>query len=214
MQPLTVGTASDSSDADQRVILHGISWDAYEALLLALGDTPGIRVSYLDGEMQLVGPSKTHEKLKKRWGALIEVFVEETGGVVDGYGSMTLKKERKLAGAEADECYAVGGEKEWPDLALEVVWTSGGVDKLEIYRRLGVREVWFWIEGVITVHVLGPSGFRASKTSKLLPGIDLGHLARFLQRSGPQTELVRAYRAELAAGRGKTKPRRRAKATH
>jgi hypothetical protein len=25
------------------------------------------------------------------------------------------------------------------DLAIEVTWTSGGIDKLEVYARLGVR---------------------------------------------------------------------------
>jgi len=36
----------------------------------------------------------------------------------------------------------------------EVVWTSGGIDKLEIYRRLGVGEVWRWKDSRIEIHVL------------------------------------------------------------
>jgi hypothetical protein len=28
-----------------------------------------------------------------------------------------------------------------PDIAIEVVWTSGGIDKLEVYRGLDVPEV-------------------------------------------------------------------------
>jgi Uma2 family endonuclease len=35
-------------------------------------------------------------------------------------------------------------EKSIPDLAIEVVITSGSIDKLETYRRLGVTEVWLW----------------------------------------------------------------------
>ena len=34
-------------------------------------------------------------------------------------------------------------DKEIPELAIEVVYTSGGIDILKIYRRLGVKEVWF-----------------------------------------------------------------------
>jgi hypothetical protein len=30
-----------------------------------------------------------------------------------------------------------------------VIWTSGGIDKLEVYRRLRVREVWIWKSGRI-----------------------------------------------------------------
>ena len=67
----------------------------------------------------------------------------------------------KEAGCEADECYIFGPrprDKARPDLAIEVVWTSGGLDKLEVYRRLEVGEVWFWKDGVIAVHVLDRDG--------------------------------------------------------
>ncbi len=43
--------------------------------------------------------------------------------------------------------------REAPDLAIEVIWTSGGIDKLESYRGLGVGEVWFWREGRMEVFV-------------------------------------------------------------
>jgi hypothetical protein len=36
------------------------------------------------------------------------------------------------------------GERDRPDIAIEVIWTSGGIDKLEVYRKLGVREVWYY----------------------------------------------------------------------
>ena len=52
-------------------------------------------------------------------------------------------------GVEPDECYVFGDapDPERPDLAIEVVWTRGGIDKREIYRALGVRELWFWRRG-------------------------------------------------------------------
>jgi len=74
--------------------------------------------------------------------------LEETGIQLEGVGSWTLKSSREERGAEPDEGYTVGrvvGDDEddgdCPDIAIEVVWTAGGLDKLEIYRRLGVREV-------------------------------------------------------------------------
>ncbi|MEG4506483.1 Uma2 family endonuclease [Microcoleus sp. F6_B4] len=39
-------------------------------------------------------------------------------------------------------------KKAIPDLAIEVVFTSGGIDKLQLYKRLGIPEVWFWEDGV------------------------------------------------------------------
>jgi len=34
------------------------------------------------------------------------------------------------------------------------VWTSGGINKLKIYRSLGVGEIWIWKDSPIAVHVL------------------------------------------------------------
>ena len=35
-----------------------------------------------------------------------------------------------------------------------IAFTSGGIDKLEVYRRLGVQEVWYWRKGRIQPYVL------------------------------------------------------------
>ena len=58
------------------------------------------------------------------------------------HGDVTQHDESEEAGAEADHCWIIGDRgKEAPDLAIEVIWTSGSLSKREIYRRLGVREV-------------------------------------------------------------------------
>ena len=51
---------------------------------------------------------------------------------------MTLKQRDKQAGKEPDECYCLYTDKDIPDLAIEVIYTSGGIDTLEIYRRIGI----------------------------------------------------------------------------
>ena len=58
------------------------------------------------------------------------------------YGSWLLESKVHRRGIEPDECYVLGEvtDPEVPDLAIEVVWTSGGLDKLEIYRKLRVRD--------------------------------------------------------------------------
>src|SRR5262249_22104675 len=103
-------------------------------------------------------------------------------------------------GVEPDECYVFGeiANPPRPDLAIEVIWTSGGLDKLEIYRKLGVREVWFWRRGRITVHGLRRGAYHEMPRSKVLPGIDLVDLPQFLDR--PTTSrAIREYRASLRA---------------
>jgi hypothetical protein len=87
------------------------------------------------------------------------------------YGAWTLKSLQNQGGLEPDECYLVGDQgKPTPDLAIEVVWTSGGIDKLEIYRRLGIGEVWFWKASRIEVHVLRQDRLRAFRPQQPLPG--------------------------------------------
>jgi Uma2 family endonuclease len=83
-----------------------------------------------------------------------------------------------------------------PDLAIEVIWTSGGLDKLEIYRKLGVREVWIWRRGRLQAYALRDEQYEAIETSKVLPAIDLDELAGFIDR--PSTsQAIREYRAAL-----------------
>src|SRR5262245_21546987 len=140
--------------ADQRVLVYGVSWEQYETYLAMRGEKSVPRIAYLRGTLELMSPSRDHERITSWIGRLVEVYGEECNVRLAPYRSWTLKHPDQ-AGAEPDECYIFGADetKDRPDLAIEVVWTSGGVDKLEIYRALGIAEVWFWIEDHIDVHV-------------------------------------------------------------
>ena len=87
-----------------------------------------------------------------------------------------------------------------PDLAIEVIWTHGGLDKLEAYRRLGVREVWMWEHDEITVHALGPTGYFRHERSSVVPDIDLVELAEHVHEP-VQSVAIRAYTEALRARR-------------
>jgi Uma2 family endonuclease len=65
-----------------------------------------------------------------------------------------MRNAPKERGIEPEECYAVGAAKESPDLAVEVIWTHGGLDKREVYRGLGVREVWIWTKEALKAYEL------------------------------------------------------------
>ncbi len=137
------------------------------------------RISYLEGELELMSPSKEHERIKSYIGRLVEAYALERGIDLSPYGSWTLKSQPKKSGLEPDECYLVGDQsKDTPDLVIEVVWTSGGIDKLEIYRRLGVGEVWIWKDSQIEVHVLRDQRYRQADKSTLFPDLDLNSCVR------------------------------------
>jgi len=185
----------DEPNVDHIVVLHSVSWDDYERLLEMRGDHSAPRISYLEGEVEIMSPSKDHEQIKSYIGHLLEAWCIDRGIEVHPYGSWTLKKKKRKAGAEADECYIFGTEpREWPQLAIEVEWTRWGIDKLEIYRRFRVEEVWYWRKGVIEVFVLGERTYSKAQRSRLFPDLDLDLLTSMLDRDS-LTQAVRDFRA-------------------
>lgn len=187
--------------ADERIVMYNVPWSHFEVQLAMRGDASVPRMAYLDGAMELMSPSKGHERTKSYLGRLVEVFALERDLVLSPYGAWTLKGAPELAGAEPDECYIVGPDqdKDRPDLVIEVIWTSGSIDKLEIYRRLKVGEVWFWKDNVLSVHVLSAGRYHTAERSALLPALDLGLLCKFLDRRSA-TEAMRDFRDALRAG--------------
>lgn len=132
---------------------------------------------------------------------LIEPFALERELPINGYGSTTFKRSLEERGVEPDECYFVGRDlgdedEDAPDIALEVVITSGGISTLEVYRGLGVREVWYWYRGQFQIDVLTEGAYVRQPRSTLVPGLDFEELATYAERSD-QFEALKAYRAAL-----------------
>ena len=193
--------AADPDTLDQRVRLYDVSWDDYRRLLTMRGEKSVPRITYLEGEVELMSPSQHHEWIGKTIARLVEAFSEERGLDLIGFGRWTVKKRTQQRGLEPDECYILGTEKKKrPDLAIEVVWTSGGIAKLEVYRGLGVPEVWFWQNGRLTIHVLRRGGYQKVARSALLPDLDPAQLVHFVRQSN-QARAVRDYRRMLREGR-------------
>jgi Uma2 family endonuclease len=195
-RPLT--EHDDRPVEDKIVVLHQATWADYQRLLELRGDHSAPRISFLEGDLEIMSPSRSHEAIKSLIGQLVEAWCLEKGIEFNAYGSWTLEKKEANRGIEPDECYVFGevAEPTRPDLAIEVVWTSGGLNKLEIYRRLAVREVWYWRAGRISVHVLRGEAYEEVPASAVLPGIDLGELASFLDRP-TASRAIREYRARL-----------------
>jgi Uma2 family endonuclease len=164
-------------------------------------DTPGVRMTYCEGELEIMSPLPEHEDDKKTIARLIEMYAIERDVPLYGYGSTTFRRAAKERGLEPDECYCVGHRlNDVPDVAIEVVLTSGGMEKLPVYEGLGVREVWFWEDGAFHLHALRAAGYEAVQASELLPDLDLDAVARFARLSD-QHQAVKAFRDWLRGGR-------------
>ncbi len=157
------------------------------------------RICYLDGAMELMSPSKDHERIKSYIGRMIEAYALERGIDLSPYGAWTLREAPKRAGVEPDECYLIGPDqdRDTPDLVIEVIWTSGGIEKLEAYRRLGVSEVWFWRDDAIEVHVLRDDDYTRQPRSAYLSGLDLTLVCSLLDKP-TALQAIKALRHALA----------------
>jgi Uma2 family endonuclease len=198
--PVSLTNLSNALPADeQRLVLEGVTWQQYDALVaLFINQFPALRMTYLEGTLELMTTSPEHERLKKIIARLIEAFAEESDLDLNGYGSATFRKEAAARGLEPDECYCLGELHEVPDIAIEIVLTSGGIDKLAVYQGLGVKEVWFWDNQRLQIYNLvdGEQGYEALTRSPLLPQLDVALLTSFVDRPD-QTRAVKQYRLAL-----------------
>jgi Uma2 family endonuclease len=187
----------DRPMGDHFVHLDG-TFDDYEHLLAMRGDRSAPRLAYLEGVIEIMSPSREHESIKSWIGRLVETWCLHVGLRFQTYGSWTLKERKEDRGVEPDGFWVFGVEKpDRPHLAIEVIWTAGGLDKLEIYRKLGVREVWVWRRGAIAVYALRGERYERLEASEVVPGIDLDQLASFLDRPTTYDAII-DYRAALA----------------
>lgn len=185
----------DPALIDHIVLLENCSWADFQRIADARGDGSRPRLKYLEGRVELMTKSRPHERLKTLLAQLLEYWRLMEGIELHGYGEYTIQNETARRAAEADECYVLGDpEKDPPDLAIEVIWTHGGLDKLDVYSRLGVRELWLWIDGVIQVWVLKRGKYQRRRKSELLPGFDL-ELAAKLMVEPNQIKAIRAFEA-------------------
>jgi len=162
---------------EKRVLMDGMTWADYDLFWQAAERRGGYRVSYLDGQIELMFPSYDHELRKSRLGGLLEAYCHENEVDFFEHGSTTIREELKAAGKEPDESYCFAKQKKFPDLIIEVAITSGGIDTLEIYRRWAIPEVGVWQRDKLNIFLFKRGRYQAAAKSLHLPALDLDLLA-------------------------------------
>jgi Uma2 family endonuclease len=142
-----------SKNTDRQLVYSGLDWQQFKLIQAGFADAAGIRLAYFNRTIEILMPGRTHELFKSIIGMLIELFCLEMAIEFEPTGSMTQEREGEVS-LEADESYCFGTSKSIPDLAIEVILTSGGIDKLQRYQLLGIAEVWFWQDGVFSLYRL------------------------------------------------------------
>ena len=164
---------------DEPILIDELSWREFKVVEQLLS-RPGVRLSFLDGVLEIRRmPGEKHETLKNELvNPSRSLFASNAGIDYTPTGSITLESPSGLVKREADKSYKLGPNREFPDLAVEVVVTSGGINKLEAYKRLQIPEVWFWENGALRMYSLGADGYAEVDRSFVLPDLDIVLLVR------------------------------------
>lgn len=146
------------SSQDKVTIYHDRTWEQFKHIQTGLEGSPGVRLAFYEGVVEVFMPGQPHEVFKKIIASLLEAFFLHWRIKVVPTGSVT-QEQKGVASAQADESYCFGSAKPIPDLSIEVIFTSGSATKLTRYQALGVPEVWLWEDGLFTLHRLGENGY-------------------------------------------------------
>ncbi len=170
-----------TSIKEQRFLLPGChSWQEFKAIQTFMEEVPGIRLTYLDGFIELMTIGEPHEMIKVILSFLLQLYFCEMGIEYVPVGSATREVEGQKVSFEPDESYYISekGNKEHPDLAIEVIITSGNIKKLAKYSRLQIPEVWFWETNNLSLYRLRDQDYEPISRSEFLPELDLDLLVR------------------------------------
>ncbi|MEH2435720.1 MAG: Uma2 family endonuclease [Nostoc sp.] len=199
-----------STPAEQRTVLHNISWETFEALLRDTGEDRGSRFAYDCGVLEIMTPLFEHENPKIQFDRFILVLAEELGIEIRSAGSTTLKRKISKRGIEPDTCYYIQNElairgkqtldlenDQSPDLAIEIDITSSSLNKLEIYSTLGVTELWRYDGLDLKFYQLIEGQYVECKFSIAFPIVSVSEISRFIEQSKSIGEiaLLKSFRA-------------------
>lgn len=154
---------------DQRILQSDRTWEQFQWIRRGFDNAPGVKLFYYNNIVEILMPGREHELFSAVIALLLGIFCIEREIEFEPTGSMDQEKAGE-AFVQADQSYCFGESKSIPDLSIEVVFTSGGLDKLTRYRALGVPEVWFWEDGVFSLYHLQGDSYELIERSRL-PGL-------------------------------------------
>jgi len=193
------GLEKPKASEDKVVLYYDRTWEQFKYIQKGLEGSPGVRLFFYEGVVEVLMPGQPHEIFKRVISSLLDYFFLHFNITVTPTGSVTQEQEG-VASAQADDSFCFGDVKPIPDLSIEVVFTSGSIAKLKRYQALGVPEVWFWEDGLLTLHRLGENGYTRISRSQIpeLERLDIELLSRFvLLGETDWLGAVRTFREEI-----------------
>lgn len=172
---------------DQILILSGMTWLDFENL--DSEEYSGYRISYFEGEIIIVSPGRNHERIAEIINYLVVAYCRQHNILFFPFRSTTLKNP-PLVGKEPDVSFAFNTDKNLPDLAIKVIFSSGGIVDLKKYQALGIKEVWFWQNNNMIFYQLKDNSYQAITYSQYLPKLKSSTLINYVNRGLTESPLI------------------------
>lgn len=192
------------------VVLHGVSWEVYQALRQP-EENNHLRMTYDRGDLEIMSPQRKHGKIVSLLALMIYEWTRRHRIKIESGGNMTCDRADLERGLEPDLCYwiaqqaAVRGKDRIdllvdppPDLALEVDVSRSAIPKLPIYESLRIPEVWRWGAGLEVLKVGKDLHYSVRTTSSALPGFPVSIAEDFLRQRDLEDETTLMERFEKA----------------
>lgn len=189
--------------------LPSVSWEEYEVLLYDLAEWPGMRVTYDDGNVEIMSPSSEHEGYKDFTYGLARVISEESGITLETRGSATFRQKRMAKGVEPDTCFYVQNAAQIigkrtinldidppPDVVVEIDTTNESLSKFKIYAAFGVPEIWRYDGQQARIYQLADQAYAEVTASLAFRALTALALTDFIAQSKTQgqTAALAAFR--------------------
>jgi Uma2 family endonuclease len=209
-KPSTIST--EITLPEQRVIFHNITWQAYQQILAALGESRSARLTYDQGTLEITMPLEEHESATRLIELFIRILVVELGLKIKTMGSTTLNRPDLERSAEPDNCYYIQNQPlvaqktvdlsvdPPPDLIVEVDITHTDINKLNFYASMGVPEFWRYNGEVLRIYQLQEHQYIEVENSPTFVWVIKERLYQFLQECQvDEVQAEKSFRAWVQA---------------
>ena len=195
-----VSTAPDTQTTEialkgeQRVVIHGVTWEGYLQILDALPQSRSTRLIYDEGTLEFTMPTEDHDFSGRMIGRFIYILVRELGKKVKTMGSTTLNFPGLKKGAEPDEAFYIQNQPlvsgrnvdleadPAPDLIVEVDITNTDIDKNRLYASMNVPEFWRFDGHILRIYQLQNQEYIEVEANPTFPAVPKEWLYDFLEK--------------------------------
>jgi Uma2 family endonuclease len=171
-------------ETEKLITVPGVSWQQFKTIEVQLAENHAVKLAYLAGVLEIMSPiGDKHEYVKKTLSYLLEAYMRYKGIRFYGRGGFTLEAAGYASGTP-DESYCIGTNKEVPDIVIEIIVSSGSINRTELYKPKRVPEVWFWRNNKIQIFSLNAVlEYEEVNRSRFFTDLDQELLLQFLSIS-------------------------------